>query len=548
MAIGPDERLPDFDYIVIGSGFGGSVSACRLAEKGHRVAVMEKGRRWNPDNLPKTGWDIANWIWRPALGLRGFFNMAFFRHAVVLQGCAVGGGSITYANTMLVPPREAWKNGSWATLADWETELRPHYDRAKKMLGVAENRIMGPGDYLLKRTAEATGTGGSFYPTSVAVCQPPDGEEGGKTVPDPYFGGAGPERATCNACGGCMMGCRHNSKNTLDKNYLYFAEKRGARIFAETEVVDVRPLGGLDDGSGGYEVFAIRRDGANGNNRERFTCKGVVFAASALGTMELLFKLKERGSLPRISEALGNDVRTNAESLVGLRIPGSREDFSRGVAIGSGVHIGDNTHIEAVRYPKGADTMALTTTIMTGGRPGHSRILPWLAKLLGAFVKNPLLPFRLVLPFRWAEETVIFLCMRTVDHRITMRWRRNWFWPFGKTLSSCGPKIPAYIPAANEFAFTAAKHEGGVAMSMVTEILFDVPTTAHILGGCVMAETAAEGVIDHRHRVFGYENMLVCDSSAVSANLGVNPALTICALTERAMEFIPPNSKEQASP
>lgn len=542
MAVQPDNRRFDFDYIVIGSGFGGSVSAFRLTEKGYRVAVMEMGRRWTPANLPKTGWDLKNWIWRPALGLRGFFNMRIFRHAVVLHGCAVGGGSITYANTMLKPPREAWQNGPWKGLADWEAELAPHFNTAEKMLGVVENRIVGPGDRILQRTADATGTGKNFYKTRVAVFQPGEGEESGTTFPDPYFGGEGPERATCTACGGCMMGCRFNAKNTLDKNYLFLAEKRGARVFAETKAVDVRPVNGAGDGGGGYEVSVERRAGLFRAEGQTFTCRGVVFAASALGTMELLFTLKERGSLPGISGALGREVRTNAESLVGIRIPDSREDLSQGVAIGSGVHITDQTNIEAVRYPQGADTMALVTTLMTGGAPGRSRVLPWLANLLRAFLKNPLLPFRLVSPFRWARETVIFLCMHTLDYRISMTWKRNWWWPFQKMLSSHGPKIPAYIPAANDFTFKAAELEGGTAMSMASEILFNIPTTAHILGGCTMASSREEGVIDHRHRVFGYRNMYVCDSSAVSANLGVNPSLTICALTERAMGFIPNNT------
>lgn len=534
MTTSPDNGSFDFDYIIIGSGFGGSVSAFRLAEKGYRVAVMEMGRRWAADDFPKNGWDLKNWLWRPAFGLRGFFNIQFFRHAVVLHGCAVGGGSITYANTSLIPPREAWRNGSWAGLADWETELRSHYAVAQKMLGVNENRLLGPADRILQTTAEAMGAGATFCPTRIAVFQPPPGEEPGAIHPDPYFWGEGPERATCIACGGCMMGCRHNAKNTLDKNYLLLAEKRGAQVFAETKVTGVRPLvaaGGAD----GYEVIVKPA----GKPQGRFTCRGVVFAASPLGTLELLFQLKENGSLPNISDALGSEVRTNAESLVGIRVPNAREEMSRGVAIGSSVHIGE-THIEAVRYPSGPHSMPLLTTLMTGGRPGRNRTLPWLLNLLRAFVKDPLMVPRLISPFRWGGEILIFLCMQTADHRLSLRWLRPWYWPFGKTLSSHGPKIPAFIPTANEFTFTAAAHEGGTAMSMISELLFDIPTTAHILGGCPMAASADKGVIDHQHRVFGYRNMYVCDSSAISANLGVNPSLTICALTERAMSFIPP--------
>ena len=248
----------DFDFIVIGSGFGGSVSAHRLVEKGYKVAVMEMGRRWTPENLPRTSWSIHRWFWRPGLALRGFFNMRFFRHVTILHGCAVGGGSITYACTLLRPPDKVWDNGYWAGLADWKAEMPQHYDTASRMLGVTQNKILGPGDLLLKRAADEAGVGNTFYRTSVGIFQAPEGEAGGQTVPDPYFGGEGPERTTCKGCGGCMMGCRHGAKNTLDQNYLYFAEKHGAAVFPETRVVDVRPLNGRPDGSDGYEVSTVK--------------------------------------------------------------------------------------------------------------------------------------------------------------------------------------------------------------------------------------------------------------------------------------------------
>ena len=320
---------------MIGSGFGGSVTAHRLTEKGYRVAVMEMGRRWRAEDFPRTNWLIWRWFWRPRLALRGFFNMEFFRHVVILHGCAVGGGSITYANTLVVPPDLVWQNGSWAGLADWKTEMPAHFQTAMRMLGVIENRVMGPADHLLKRAAEAAGLGHTFYRTKVAAFQAPEGEEPGKTYPDPYFGGEGPDRTTCVGCGGCMMGCRFNAKNTLDKNYLYLAEKHGARVFAETRVVDVAPLSGKADGSDGYEVRTEKSTAWLAKHPQRFTCKGVVFAASALGSMDLLFRLKQNGSLPELSDQLGNRVRINAESLIGVRIPGSREDLSKGVAIGS---------------------------------------------------------------------------------------------------------------------------------------------------------------------------------------------------------------------
>jgi cholesterol oxidase len=530
----------DFDFIVIGSGFGGSVTAHRLTEKGYRVAVMEMGRRWTPENMPSSNWLIWRWIWRPRLALRGFFNMEFFRHVVILHGCAVGGGSITYANTMLVPPDSVWEKGSWAGLADWKAEMPRHFETAIRMLGVIENRILGPADRFLKRAAEAAGVGHTFYRTSVAVFEPPEGEPAGKTYPDPYFGGEGPERSTCIACGGCMVGCRYNAKNSLDKNYLYLAEKHGARVLAETRVVDVVPLDAEADGREGYEVHTVKSTSWLRAHPRRFTCRGIVFAASALGSMDLLFRLKEKGSLPAISDQLGNRVRTNAESLIGVRVPGTAEDLSKGIAIGSGIYLDDYTHIEAVRYPGGSDAMGPLATLLTGGRPGKGRILLWLGNLIRSLLLHPIATTRCLHPFGWARESVIFLCMQTLEGHIDMRLRRRWFWPFRKILASQGKKIPTFIPQANEFARKAAKLIGGTPMSMVTEILFNVPGTAHILGGCPMAGSPDAGVVDRRNRVFGYRNMYICDGSVLAANLGVNPSLTICAVTERAMSFIPP--------
>lgn len=531
----------DYDYIVVGSGFGGSVSALRLAEKGYRVAVMEMGRRWRPEDFPETNWKIWRWIWRPGLALRGFFNIRPFRHVVILHGCAVGGGSITYANTLLVPPAAVWEHGSWAGLADWKAEMPPHYDTAVRMLGVVENRIFGPADRILKSAADRFGVGHTFYPTRVGVYLPAEGEKPGTMRPDPYFGGEGPPRATCIACGGCMMGCRYHAKNSLDRNYLYLAEKRGVRIFPETRVVDITPRNGVPDGAEGYEVRTVRSTSWLGRGRRRFTARSVVIAGSALGSMDLLFRLKEKGSLPRLSGALGGGVFTNAESLIGVRVPHSRDDLSTGIAIGSGVYLDEHTHVEAVRYPLGSDAMGLLATPLSAGR-GRGRILHWLAALGAALLRHPWRTMRCLRPFGFARESIILLCMQTLGVPLRMRLGRPWFWPFRKTLMSCGLRVPTAIPRANDFARAMASITGGAPMSMLTEVLFDVPGTAHILGGCGMGATADTGVVDSRHRVFGYRNLLVVDGSVVSANLGVNPSLTITALAERAMSYIPPAS------
>jgi cholesterol oxidase len=529
----------DYDYIVIGSGFGGSVAAHRLTEKGYRVAVMEMGLRWTPQNLPETNWRLGRWIWRPRLGLRGFFNIEPFRHVVILHGAAVGGGSITYANTLLAPSDSVWDTGCWAGLADWRSEMPAHYATARRMLGVVENHVLGPADKLLHQAAEPFGADETFQPTCVATYFAPEGEPPGMTHPDPYFGGKGPERATCIGCGGCMMGCRYNAKNTLDKNYLYLAEKRGARVFPATRVVNVKPLDASPDGSRGYEIRTVCSTAWLRRRPRRFTCRGVVFAASALGTMDLLLRLKRRGSMPAIADRLGTRVRTNAESLIGVRSPRFPQDLSQGVAIGSGVYLDHDTHVEAVRYPAGSDAMGLLATPLTRRR-GRARLLFWLGTLAVALARHPLRTIRCLHPFGFAREALILLCMQTRDVQIEMRLGRPWFWPFHPMLMSRGARVPTFIPRANDYARAIAELTGGMAMSMLTEILFDVPTTAHILGGCPIGASAATGVVDARQRLFGYRNAYVCDGSVIADNLGVNPSLTILAMTERAMSFIPP--------
>jgi cholesterol oxidase len=522
----------DFDFLVIGSGFGGSVSACRLAEKGYRVGVIEMGKRWTAEDFPRTTWSLSRWLWRPGLKLFGFYDMRPFRHVMILCGNAVGGGSITYANTLLSPPERVWQDGSWQGLAAWDREMPAHFASARRMLGVTENRILGDADRLLKQAADSQGCGDTFYKTDVAVYF---GDQPGVPHPDPYFGGDGPPRSSCTGCGGCMVGCRFGAKNTLDKNYLYFAEKRGAKIFAETRVIDVRPLGPEGaHGEHGYELAVERSTSWLFKDRRKLTARQVVVSGSALGTMDLLMRAKQRGSLPEVSDRLGHDVRTNAESIVGVRFPGKRFDLSKGIAIGSGIHIDQFTHIEATRYSRGSDVLGFIATLMVTGK-GWRRILKWLATC----VRHPIKFARAAWPFGFARQTLIFLVMQTVDASLQMKLRRRWFWPFSPLLCSEGNRIPTNLPQANAFVERAAKELGGTPITSWFEILFDMPMTAHCIGGCVMGKDRDRGVIDAQHRVFGYEGLYVVDGSAVGANLGVNPSLTITALAERAMAFIP---------
>ena len=526
----------DFDYVVVGSGFGGSVSACRLAEKGYSVGVVEMGKRWTAKDFPKTTWNLWRWIWRPGLKLFGFYDMRPFKHVVILCGNAVGGGSITYANTMLVPPTSVWAEGSWKGLAAWREDMPAHYATAQRMLGVTRNPILRDADHMLKKMADDQGVGHTFYPTDVAVYFGKEGEAPGTEHPDPYFDGKGPPRASCTGCGGCMVGCRFNAKNTLDKNYLYFAEQHGAKILDETRVIDIVPIGATD-GSEGYRITTERSTAWLFKQRKTITARHVVIAASALGSMDLLLRLKLRGSLPNVSDRLGHDVRTNSESLIGVRFPGSKLDMSQGIAIGSGIHIDQFTHIEATRYSRGSDVLGLLATMLVTGK-GWRRIAAWWWNAL----RHPVKFVRAGWPFGFARQTLIFLVMQTIDATLRFQLRRRWFWPFSRLLCSAGERIPTNIPVANAFAEKAAAKFGGIAITSNTEILFDLPMTAHCIGGCVMGADATQGVIDSQHRVFGYQGLYVVDGAAVGANLGVNPSLTITALAERAMTFIPTKS------
>lgn len=534
----------DYDYVIVGSGFGGSVSAHRLTEKGYNVAVLEQGRRWTPENLPTTNWKFWDYLWAPMLALKGFLSLRLFKHVMIMHGNAVGGGSITYAQTLLVPPDRVWTDGNWAGLDDWHQVMPNHYATAKRMLGVNQNQRPAAADAKLKEMAQAAGVENSFYYTDVGVFFGKEGDRPGTEYPDPYFNGEGPARNSCIGCGACMVGCRYNAKNTLDKNYLYLAEKNGAEVHAETKVIDVTPLNG-SDGADGYEIITVPRFARFFKKRRKITAQNVIIAASSLGTQELLFKLKTGGSLPNISDDLGQRVRTNAESILGVRYPGTNEDLSKGVAIGSGIYIDEHTHIEAVRYPEGSNLLSGLFTVLTGGRPGATRVLSWLGAIVKLLVTRPLSGIRSMLPYRFSHETVIFLVMQTLDGHLNMRWQRPWYFPFIKKLTTHGDRIPTFIPEANAFTEKAAQATGGVGLSSISEIAFNVPMTAHCMGGCAMADTPERGVIDKQNRVFNYKNLYVVDGSMLSANLGVNPSLTITALAERAMSFIPANNDAQ---
>jgi cholesterol oxidase len=525
----------DFDWLVIGSGFGGSVSALRLSEKGHSVGVLECGRRFADDELPSSTADLKRYFWRPFLGMKGIFRLTTFRDVSVVSGCGVGGGSLGYANTLYVPPKQFFEDRQWAEMNDWESALAPHYAEAQRMLGVVQTPTDDPADQLLRELGEELGVGDTYKKTPVGVFfGGPDGA--GKTVPDPFFGGEGPARTGCRECGRCMVGCPHGSKNTLVKNYLYLAEKRGAQVMPERTVIDVRPLG---DGTGkdGYEVESVRSGAWLRKERRVQRARGVVVSAGPLGTNKLLQRCRLNGSLGRISARLGELVRTNSESILMVTVPEDYpDDLIKRVAITSSIYPDPNTHIETVTYGDDGDSMHRLYTLLVGDGTRVTRPLKWLVQVL----LHPKRLAQVLFPKHYSRRTIIILVMQTLDNAIALRPREG---PFGslwlKTEQDPEKPIPTFIPVANQAAEWFAKRTGGIAQSSTTEALFNIPTTAHILGGAVIAPDPASGVVDARQRVYGYENLLVCDGSAIPANVGVNPSLTITALAEHAMSHIP---------
>jgi cholesterol oxidase len=522
----------DYDYIVIGSGFGGSVSALRLSEKGYRVLVVEKGKRWKPEDFPETNWNLRRWLWLPVFRFRGIFKMTIMRHVGILSGVGVGGGSLMYANTLPRPREAFFKSGSWSGLADWKKEMEPHYEMAERMLGAAENPGLYDSDEALRSVAGKFGKSHSFEPTRVAIFFGEPEQE----VPDPYFDGKGPRRSGCNFCGSCMTGCRHNAKNTLDKNYLYLAEKSGAQVLAEKKVVAIKPVksedGELNEaGRSGYYVDLKNSFGWI-KGKKRLTAKGVILSGGVLGTVRLLLNMKKR-YLPDLSNQVGAHIRTNNESLALVHSRKREKDFSKGVAIGSIFPPDEDTHLEPVRYGSGSGFWKLLGVPMTYGRSVVERIL----KLIWRFITHPLSWLRIYFSKDFARESVILLFMQHLDS--TLRLKRGLL--NLRSVLSTGPAPSAFMPLARELANATAREVDGTPFVMVSEALLGTPLTAHILGGCVIGEDATRGVIDPDHRVFGYQNLYVCDGSAISANPGVNPSLTITAMTERAMSKFPFN-------
>jgi cholesterol oxidase len=522
----------DYDWLVIGSGFGGSVSALRLAEKGYRVGVLECGRRFADNEFPKNTADLRRYFWNPRLGMKGIFRLTNFKDVSVVSGCGVGGGSLGYANTLYVPPKQFFEDRQWAELGDWETALAPHYAEAQRMLGVTEQPYDDPADQLLRELGEELGVGDTYKHTPVGIYF----GEPGKTVADPYFGGEGPDRTGCHLCGRCMVGCVHGAKNTLVKNYLYFAEKRGATVLPERTVTDIRPIG-TSDGADGYEVESVRSGAWWRKGRSTLRARGVIVAAGPLGTNRLLQRCRLSGSLPRVSERLGELVRTNSESILTVTVPDDYpDDLIRRVAITSSIYPDPNTHIETVTYGDDGDSMRMLYTLLVGDGTRLTRPL----KLLGQIVRHPRRLAQVMFAKRWSRRTIILLVMQTLDNAIALRPRKG---PFGsfwlQTEQDPERPNPTFIPVANQAAEWFARRTGGIAQSALTEALFNIPTTAHILGGAVIAGDPEHGVVDARQRVFGYENLLVCDGSAIPANVGVNPSLTITALAEHAMSHVP---------
>ena len=516
----------DFDVVIIGSGFGGSVAALRLTEKGYKVAVLEAGRRFTERDFPKTSWRLSRFLYLPRLGLKGIQRIHALPNVLVLAGAGVGGGSLVYANTLYVPPDSYFNDEQWRHITNWKEELSPWYDQASRMLGVAENPYFSPSDRAMKEVAEAMGVGNTFRMAPLGVHF---GQGPGVIERDPYFGGVGPDRHGCQQCGGCMTGCRFNAKNTLPKNYLGLAEKAGAKVFPEHTVEKIAQI------SDGFWRIDARKSSAWFGGKRSFTAGQVIVAAGTYNTQKLLHRMKDSGVLPKLSPALGKLSRTNSESLTGAIMPHSNSiDFSQGAAITSSFFPDDHTHVEPVRYGKGSNFMGLLQTVMTDGDNSRLRRRAWIKTAL----RRPKLLFQIFDVRRWSERTVIALVMQNVDSSIRVRGKRGVFgWRLTSQNDSEHPNA-TYIPAANEVVRRIAENYGGAPGGHIGDLV-NAPFTAHFVGGCVISDDAKNGVIDPYHRVWNYPTLHVVDGSSVTANLGVNPSLTITAQAERAFSFWP---------
>ncbi|WP_298864999.1 GMC family oxidoreductase [uncultured Microbacterium sp.] len=534
----------DEDVVIAGSGFGGSVAALRLAEKGYRVRVLEAGRRFEDDDFAKTSWDVKRYLWAPALGCFGVQRIHRLPHVMILAGAGVGGGSLNYANTLYEPPATFFADAQWPQGTPWQAELAPHYATAKRMLGVVEHYPhTGPVERIMAGAAEDLGVGGTFRhaPVGVFLGMP------GVTVPDPFFDGEGPARTGCTLCGNCMVGCRVGAKNTLMKNYLALAEKRGVRIDALSTVVEVR-----EDPRGGF-LITTQRSGAWIRRRRRtIRAEQVVLAAGTWGTQQLLHRMKASGALPRISDAVGRLTRTNSEALdgsVATRVPDASE-YAHGVAITTSFHVDDRTHVENVRYGPGSNLMGALATVMVRG---DRSLLGRLGALVGRVLRHPIREFKLANLHRWSERGIIALVMQTADNSLTLSLRRRLGRDVLTSAQGHGEPNPSYLPQAHRAASAIAvrmQQETGVRSEPRGSWpeVFGIPMTAHFLGGAVISQTAESGVVDSYNRVWGHPGLHVVDGSAVPANPGVNPSLTITAIAERAFANWPRKGEQDTRP
>jgi cholesterol oxidase len=525
----------DFDVLVIGSGFGGSVAALRLTEKGYRVAVLEAGRRFTEKDFPKTSWRLSRFLFMPRLGMRGIQRIHALPDVLVLAGAGVGGGSLVYANTLYQPPDSYFEDAQWRHITDWKSELLPWYDQASRMLGVAKNPYFSPSDQAMKEVAEEMGVGETFKMAPLGVHF---GKGPGVIEKDPYFGGVGPDRHGCQQCGACMTGCRFNAKNTLPKNYLGLAESAGAKVFPEHTVESIEELP-----NGGWKIIA-RKSSAWFGGKRVFTSGEVVVAAGTYNTQKLLHRMKDSKKLAKLSPALGKLSRTNSESLVGAIMPhGGEIDFSKGAAITSSFFPDEHTHVEPVRYGKGSNFMGLLQTVMTDGHAAKVRRRQWVKTL----ITKPSMIGKILDVRKWSERTVIALVMQNVDSSLAVKGKRGILgWRLTSKNDSEHPNA-TYIPAANEVVRKIAKNYGGTPGGHIGDLV-SAPFTAHFVGGCVISDDPNKGVIDPYHRVWNYPTLHVVDGASVTANLGVNPSLTITAQAERAFSFWPNKGESDTRP